>query len=30
MKIFFPAYNKIQTLTLQEKLLIDADWEEKF
>ena len=27
---FFVAYNKIQTLTLQEKLLIDADWEEKF
>ena len=27
---FFVAYNKIQTLTLQEKLFIDADWEEKF
>ena len=27
---FFVAYNKIQTLTLLEKLLIDADSEEKF
>ena len=27
---FFVAYNKIQTLTLLEKLLIDADWAEKF
>ena len=27
---FFVAYNKIQTLTLLEKLLIDTDWAEKF
>ena len=29
-KSSFAAYSKIQNLTLKEKLLVDADWEEKF